>query len=60
MRTRSKCNWYDNGEKSAKFFLNFEKYRASQGCLRVIIVNKNELNEPQQIDDALYNLYQIL
>ena len=39
IRIRSKCNWYQNGEKSNKFFLNFEKYRATQGCLCTIIVN---------------------
>ena len=41
---RSKCNWYEIGEKSTKSFLNLEKYRANQGCLRTIIVNKKELN----------------
>ena len=40
---RSKCNWYEIGEKSTKFFLNLEKYRANQRCLRTIIVNKKEL-----------------
>ena len=25
IRIRSKCNWYENGEKSSKFFLNLEK-----------------------------------
>ena len=25
IRIRSKCNWYKCGEKSTKFFLNFEK-----------------------------------
>ena len=33
IRIRSQCNWYENGEKSNKFFLNVEKYRAIQGCL---------------------------
>ena len=28
IRIRSKCNWYENGEKSTKFFLNHEKYLA--------------------------------
>ena len=60
IRIRSKCNWYENGEKSTKFFLNLEKYRATQGCLRTIIENKKELNDSQQINDALYNFYQTL
>ena len=25
---RSKCEWYQHGEKSSKFFLNLEKNRA--------------------------------
>ena len=57
---RSKCNCYKNGEKSTKFFLNLEKYRATQGCLRTIIENKKELNDSQQINDALYNFYQTI
>ena len=53
-------NYYENGEKSTKFLLNLEKYRATQGCLRTIVVNKKELNNSQQINDALYNFYQTL
>ena len=60
IRIRSKCNWYKNGEKSTKFFLNLAKYRATQGCLCTIISNKKELNNSQQINDVLYNFYQIL
>ena len=53
IRIWSKCIWYENREKSTKFFLNFNKYRATQGCLHTIIVNKKELNNSQQINDAL-------
>ena len=59
-RIRSKCNWYENGEKSTKFFLNLEKHRATEGYLRTVTVNKKELNDSQQISDALYNFYQTL
>ena len=60
IRIRSICNWWENGEKSSKFFLNLEKYRATQGYLRTIIVTKKELNGSQQTNDALYNFYQTL
>ena len=60
IRIRSKCNWYENGEKSTKFFLNLEKYRATQDCLRTAIVNKKELNDSQQRNDTLYIFYQAL
>ena len=48
------------GEKSTKFFLNFENYHATQVCLRMVIVNKKGLNNSQQINDVLYNFYQAL
>ena len=48
IRIRSKCNWYKNGEKSPKLFLNLQKYHETQGCLRTIIVNKKELSDSQQ------------
>ena len=58
IRIRSKSNWYENEEKSTKFFLNLEKHRATQGCLRTIIQNKKEINDSQQKNDALCNFYQ--
>ena len=30
VRLRSKCDWYEQGEKSTKFFLNLEKQRGNQ------------------------------
>ena len=53
IRIRSKCKLYENGEKSTKLFLNLEKYHATQGCLCTITVKKKELNDSQQINDAL-------
>ena len=29
-----KCNWYEYGEISSKFFLNLEKYRAVQNTMK--------------------------
>ena len=34
---RSKTNWYENGEKSSKFFLNLEKKRAIQNTIKVLL-----------------------
>ena len=60
IRIRSKWNWYENGKKSTKFFLNLEKYRATPGCLHAVIENKKELNDSEQRNDGLYNFYQTL
>ena len=55
IRIRSKCDWYENGEKSTKFFLNLEKYSATQGCLRTIIVNKKEINDSRKALTSIDN-----
>ena len=31
IKIRSKCDWYEHGEKSSKFFLSLKKSRAIQG-----------------------------
>ena len=33
IRIRSKCDWYEHGEKSSKFFLNLEKTRSTQSTI---------------------------
>ena len=33
----SKCDWYEDGEKSSKVFLNLEKPRAVQNLIRNIL-----------------------
>ena len=33
MRIRSKCDWYEYGEDSSKFLLNFEKSRAARSTV---------------------------
>ena len=57
IRIRSKCNWYEDGQKSTKLLLNLEKYCATQGCLRTVTGNKKELNDLQQKNDVQYNFY---
>ena len=34
IRIRSKCYWYEHGQKSAKFFLNLEKQRGTQNTIK--------------------------
>ena len=40
IRIRSKCNWYENGEKSTKFFLNLGKYRGTQAVFAQLLRTK--------------------
>ena len=49
VRLRSKCDWCEQGEKSAKFFLNLEKQRDNQSRIRKLIVNEKEINNETEI-----------
>ena len=42
IRIRSRCQWYEEGEKSSKFFLSLKKFNGMQSQIRQIIVNDQE------------------
>ena len=42
IKTTSKCDWYESGEKSTTLFFNLEKSRKSQGVVRSIFKKKNQ------------------
>ena len=50
IKIRSKCNWYELGEKSTKFFLNLEKHRAIQSQIHSVIINQDEITDQDQIN----------
>ena len=57
---RSKCDWYESGEKSTKFFLNLEKSRSSQGVVRSILKNKIEVKNQSEINNEIYKFFKNL
>ena len=60
IRIRSKCNWYEHGEKSSKFFLNLEKSRAVQNQIRNVLIDNIEINNQKDINKKLYLYYKNL
>ena len=36
VKVRRKCQWYEEGEKSTKFFLNLEKKRSVKALVRSV------------------------
>ena len=60
IRIRSKCNWYEHGEKSSKFFLNLEKSRAVQNQIRNILKDNIVINNKKDINKELYLYYKNL
>ena len=49
VRLRRKCDWYEQGEKSTKFFLNLEKQQGNQNRIRKLIVNEKEIIKETEI-----------
>ena len=60
VRLRSKCDWYEQGEKSIKFFLNLEKQRGNQNRIRKLIVNEKEINNETEILNQIKLFYDTL
>ena len=57
---RSRCQWHEKGEKSSKFFLNLEKFNGMQSQIRKIIVNDQEITDPNIILNEIRNFYESL
>ena len=57
IKIRSRCNWYELGEKSNKYFLNLEKYRASQNVLHKICVESQEITNLQNVNSAICEFF---
>ena len=49
IRIRSKCDWYEHGEKSTKFFLNLEKKCGNQTQIRKLIIDEKETDGDVEI-----------
>ena len=60
IRIRSKCAWYEHGEKTLKFFLNLEKSRAVQNQIQNILIGNIEVNNQKDINNELYLYYKNL
>ena len=60
IKIRSKCDWYEFGEKSNKFFLNLEANRAKQSVVRKVISNEQEITNISKINDHILQFYQYL
>ena len=58
---RSKVQWYEDGEKSNKFFLNLEKKKGIQNTARTLISDDgNELVDNKAIFKKIKDFYKTL
>ena len=49
IRIRSKCDWYEHGEKSTKFFFNLEKKHDNQNQISKLIIDEKEIDGDVEI-----------
>ena len=58
---RSKVKWYEEGEKSSKYFYSLEKARYNaKTCYKIIGDNNTEITDQQRILNEQHKFYQLL
>ena len=60
VKIRNKCDWYEYGEKSSKFFLNLEKNSFFWGQIYKLMIKEKELTEQNEINNNIFTFYQNL
>jgi hypothetical protein len=54
---RSKCKWYEEGEKSTKYFLNLERRNKKKSCIRKVFSNNLEVTNQNKILKHISDFY---
>ena len=61
IKIRSKCNCYELGEKSIRFFLNLEKHRVIHSqTYSIIIFNQEEITDQAETNKHIFSFYRSL
>ena len=60
MKIRSKCEWYQHGEKPTKFFLNLEKQKAINTTVRHLIDDGKDITDLKEINACICKFYKNL
>ena len=60
MLTRSKLKWYEQGEKSTKYFFNLEKRNYEKKHIRRLLVKEKIVTDPKAILMAQFDFYKQL
>ena len=60
IRVRSKCDWYEHGEKLTKFSLNLEEKRGNQNQIRKLIIDQKEIDGDVEIFKKIESFFKTL
>ena len=52
---RSKCQWYEENEKSTKYFLNLEKQHAEKSTIRRLVTDEKDLVKHNDINNEIFS-----
>ena len=57
---KNKYQWYEEGEKSTKFFLNLEKRKATKGTVKKLEMDNKEIDNHVEINKELEKIFEDL
>ena len=58
---RSRADWYEQGEKSNKYFLNLKSSRKKKSCIRKLCkANEEHITDPREIMGEIHTFYSTL
>ena len=61
IKVRSKCKWYEHGEKSTNFFLKLEKHRAFQtSSIHFAIISQHKITDQIEINKQIFSFHRFL
>ena len=60
IRVRSKCNWYESGEKSNKYFLNLEKKNAITSTITKLTDDDRSITNQKDVLSSIEKFYKNL
>ena len=58
--TRAKVRWFEEGEKSTKYFLNLEKRNYIRKSVNKLVINNTIITDPREILKEQRNFYKTL
>ncbi len=57
---RAKTKWYNEGERSNKYFLNLLKRHSESSEMKALVVDDTEVSDPEEVREAVTQFYQEL
>ena len=57
VKVRRKILWYEDGEKSSKFFKNLEKTKAVQGIIKKLEIENKEISDPNELNNGINGFF---